>query len=606
MLIENENAICQELYQYIKFDLYDCIDSEIFTKSTMQELGEFYFNKAVGSVDGANDRLLNIVIKSVLKNNEISMPDDFYISLCKIIGIKDLPNDKLVIIQEEYDKIFIQLYGTVLNKADVKIDLINTQLLSIKRRIASVESKKPTLSLVRDLATEENLLQECHRECNELRTQKEMILFSKQHMERQLNRFCNLGEPQSVQDILQGLALKLSKDTITIMNASLEFSFYREVLEIAEDHLDRPYALFFKVKLYTAIDALHKNWHFHSYTKSDEDRVAELNLAKDKIPSIDELHTQKNSNPQLYLNTLRKFVLEHDVINELSKLLEKSVCLIERKEVLLKSITLFQSDDFIIFNHIVPLQIEGMFGDFLKDATTFNRFTNMAIYINDVLKEKIQHLQDIQVDTYPEVVEYFMYYFNNLIRNRIAHGNYKALFNNSISAEIFAHELLLDLSILVHMLSRKSETDKMHCFISGYKTHYSMLIKSEENPHFGAMFNDMIGNKIISDYDSIEKNRPLQVAYWLVNPYYERIFESTGDKTDLIELRTDFLSKEFWEYVVDSLTNRIETNFGYQLIDMEFLAVVNGLFKCDISPDVRVLLGKANAALQQIKKMQRQ
>lgn len=602
MLADNETAICDRLYQYINFDLPEYHSPEIFTKTTLEELGEFYFNKAISSVDGANDKLLSIVIKATLNNKELSMPNDFHVSLCKIVGIKELPKEKLLIIQHEYDKIFVQLYGSVLHKIDAKINVINTQLLSIKSSIASVESKTPSRSLVRDLATEENLLQDYHMECNELRTQKEMILFSKQHIERQLNGFCNLGEPQSVSYAIQGLALKWSKDTV--MNVSLEFSLYKDVLEIAEDHLDRPYALFFKVKLYTAIDALHKNWHRSSYSKSDEDRVAELNLAKAKIPSIDKLHTQKNSNPQLYLNTLRQFIQEHDVVNELSKLLEKSVCLRDRKDVLLKSVTLFQSNDFIIFNHIIPLQIEGMFGDFLKDSTTFNRFTNLTIYINDVLKEKIQHLQDVQVDIYPEAIEYFMYYFNNIIRNRIAHGNYKALFNNGISSEIFAHELLLDLSILVHMLSRKSETDKMHRFISGYKSHYAMLIKSEERPHFGAMFNDMIGDKIISDYDSIEKTRPLQVAYWLVNPYYEKIYESTGNKTDLIELRNDFLSKEFWKHVVDALNDRIENNFGYQSINMEILSVVNGLFKCNITPEVRVLLGETNAALQKIKLMQ--
>ncbi len=603
MLSENEKDICKNLYRYIKIDLYDCIDSEIFLKSTVQELGEFYFNKAVESVDGANNRLLNTVIKSVLKI-EISTPDDFYVSLCNMIGIKELPKDKLIIIQEEYDKIFVQLYNSFLHKVNTRINIIDSQLLSTKGSIASLESKTPSLSLIRDLATEENLLQEYHKKCNELRTQKEMILFSKQHVERQLNRFCNLKEPQSISETLQGLALNLSKDTM--IDAALEFSFYKEALEIAGDHLDRPHALFFKVKLYTAIDALHRNWHRSIHIKSDEERVSDLNLAKEKIPSVDELYTHKNSNSQLYLNTLRQYVQDHDVINELSNLIELSVCLRERKEVLLKSLTLFKSNDFIIFNHIIPLQIEGMFGDFLKDATTFNRFTSMTIHINDVLKEKIQHLQDIQVDIYPEVVEYFMYYFNNIIRNRIAHGNYKTLFNNGISAEIFAYELLLDLSILVHMLSRKSETDKMHRFISDYKARYTKLIKSGEHPHFGAMFNDMIGDKIISDYDSIEKNRPLQVAYWLVNPYYERIFESTGDKTDLMELRTDFLSQEFWEYVVDSLTKRIESNFGYESINMEFLAVVNGLFKCDTSPEVKSLLGKANAALQQIKKMQRE
>jgi len=110
--------------------------------------------------------------------------------------------------------------------------------------------------------------------------------------------------------------------------------------------------------------------------------------------------------------------------------------------------------------------------------------------------------------------------------------------------------------------------------------------------------------KIILNYDSIDKNRPLQVAYWLVNPYYERIYESVGDKTELIELRTQFLSKEFWEYTVNALTDRIENNYGYQSIKMEFLSVINGLFKCNITPEVKTLLGKANAAMQKIRQMQ--
>lgn len=431
-----------------------------------------------------------------------------------------------------------------------------------------------------------------------------MILFSKQHIGSRLNEFCKLDEPQNVFEALHDLALDLSKDTV--VDVSFKFSYYKDVLEIAEDNLDRPYALFFKVKLYTAIDDLHKNWYLSSYSKTNEERVAELNHAKDKIPSIDTLNEQKTSNSQLYLNSLKDFIQEYDVVNKLSQLLEKSICLRERKELIFKSITLYQSNEFIMFSHVIALQIEGIFGDFLKDSTTFNRFTNMTIYLNDVLKDKIQHLQDVQVDIYPEAVEYFMYYFNNIIRNRIAHGNYKALFNNNVSAEIFAHELLLDLSILVHMLSRKSETDKMYRFISGYKEKYAVLIKSQKHPHFRAMFNDMIGDKIISDYDYIGKNRPLQVAYWLVNPYYERIYESTGNKADLIELREDFLSKDFWEYVVGELNIRIEDNFGYHSIDMEFLSVVNGLFKCDVTQDVKELLGQANAALRKIRKMQNQ
>ena len=604
MLTAIEQTICGNLFKYINYTLRDYVDDELFSKSTLQELGAFYFNHVIDNVDDANDRLLKIVIRAIRNDKEISSISDFYLELCKIVGIKILPKDVMLSVQQEYNEVFVQLYNRVSQKADTKINSINTQLLLTKNSIKSLESTQPSLSLIRDLATEENLLHQYSRECNELRTEKEMILFSKQHIAKHLNKFCNLGEMQSVCDTLNALALSLAMDTV--MNVSRSFSFYKDILEIAEDHLDRPYALFFKVKLYTAIDNLHKNWYYSSYTKTEEERVSELNLAKAKIPNIDDLHNQKISNPQQYLNTLRQFTQEHDVVNELSKLLEECICLRERKELLLKSITLFQSADFIMFSHVIALQIEGMFGDFLKDSTTFNRFTNMTIYINDVLKDKIQHLQDVQVDIYPEVIEYFMYYFNNTIRNRIAHGNYKSLFNNDTSAEIFAHELLLDLSILTHMLSRKSETDNMYRFISGYKVHYKRLIKSEENPHFGAMFNDMIGNKTIFTYDSIGKNRPLQVAYWLVNPYYERIYESTGNKSDLIELREDFLSEKFWEYVVNELNQRIENDFGYDLINMEFLSVINGLFKCNITPEVKKLLGKANLLLRQIRDMQEQ
>ena len=143
-----------------------------------------------------------------------------------------------------------------------------------------------------------------------------------------------------------------------------------------------------------------------------------------------------------------------------------------------------------------------------------------------------------------------MYYFNNIIRITIANANYKDISNNDIASAVFAHELILDLSLLVHMLSRKSETDKMYRFI-----------KSEKYPHFGLLFNDMIGDRIIYDYDSIERFRHLQIAYWLVNPYYESIYERTGDKTKLLELREDFLSEDFWGFVVFELERAIENNF---------------------------------------------
>ncbi len=245
-----------------------------------------------------------------------------------------------------------------------------------------------------------------------------------------------------------------------------------------------------------------------------------------------------------------------------------------------------------------------MFADYLQDTTTFLRFSKMEIYSNAVLKEKIRHLQEVKSDIYPEAVEYFMYYFNNMIRNKVAHGRYKGSSEEQIQDEIFAKELILDMGILVHMLSRKSETEKMYRFIHGYQKYCKRVIhSSDEHQCFGALFNDMIGDKTIADYDTLERYRPIQVAYWLVNPYYERIYGEVDDKKDLLELRNEFLSKEFWEYVLERLNSVIEQGYDYLRINMEFLSVVKGLFRCNITSDVKQVLGKVNAALQKIQAM---
>jgi hypothetical protein len=255
-----------------------------------------------------------------------------------------------------------------------------------------------------------------------------------------------------------------------------------------------------------------------------------------------------------------------------------------------------------MFNHVVPIQIEGMFADYLMDSTTFRRFTKLEMYTSAVLQEKIQYLLDIGDEIYTEVVEYFMYYFNNIIRNKIAHGNYRSIFKDVIDAEIFSIELLLDMCTLIYMTIRKSETEKMHRFIHGYQKHYAERIAGE-HPHFGALFNDVIGQKTIHSYDTIERYRPLQVAYWLINPYYEHIYEAVEDKTDLLELRADFLSKDFWEYTLDKLNNVISEGFDYLSINDEFGSVVNALFKCNIGSDVKVVLGKVNRAFSEIRKI---
>lgn len=54
------------------------------------------------------------------------------------------------------------------------------------------------------------------------------------------------------------------------------------------------------------------------------------------------------------------------------------------------------------------------------------------------------------------------------------------------------------------------------------------------------------------------------------------------------------------------LNSVIDQGYDYLRINMEFLSVVKGLFRCNINTDVKQILRKVNAVLLKIKDMQQQ
>lgn len=606
MTLEERQNICDNIFTYISKELYGWMDNRIFVTETMEDLGQLYYNHVLDEVENADTELLNAVIRTIKPRNVASTEQkDYYIALCKILYIEKLPSEVWRDVQREYEDIFIHKFGIVMQKYQAKVDRIDAELYQTKIAVDAIKNATPSHSFMRDISTDEQKLYELCLKCNSLRTQKEMLAFVINYATSKLSNFCDMQDAQSIEVAKKQEVLNLSKENA--YGADLSFSSYRDYVKVAEDNLDRPYVLFFKVKIYVIIENAQKQYYLSCNTKSDDAAIDEYKNYIQHIPKIDDLHSYKSNNPVRYNTALEQLISDYKLLDELINKLESSVCLRERKSVLLKAVELYKQGEYEIFNNILPVQIEGMFADYLYDTTTFLRFTKMDIYSNAVLKDKIRYLQEIKSDIYPEAVEYFMYYFNNMIRNKIAHGRYKGNLEEQIQDEIFSKELILDMGMLVHMLSRKSETEKMYRFVHGYKKYYERVIHStEEHQCFGALFNDMIGKKIITDYDTMERYRPIQVAYWLVNPYYEKIYGQVDDKKDLLELRNEFLSKEFWEYVLGRLNNVIDQGYDYLRINMEFLSVVKGLFKCNITSDVKQVLGKVNAALLKIKTMQQQ
>jgi len=103
--------------------------------------------------------------------------------------------------------------------------------------------------------------------------------------------------------------------------------------------------------------------------------------------------------------------------------LDNSVTLRTRASLLHDILKLYIDGNYTLFNCTAPIQIDGMFADFLYAANTFKRFTDMDLFERGVLNIKLKKLADCsEVDL--EVVEYFEFYFTNLVRNRAAHGRY--------------------------------------------------------------------------------------------------------------------------------------------------------------------------------------
>lgn len=482
-------------------------------------------------------------------------------------------------------KIYNLKYATVISHYEKAINQLVLEDGAVDESITHLLANRSSLPLDYDLTEDEVQLTQLYHKKDEIRSRKDSLEFAKASADSFLKRFCDFDDPSSVEIAIRRTALSICKYPRD--NISGVFQPYSMILEVLEDDINRPYALFFKVKLYYIREIASRNYYIQEAAMGSE--TAEKNLGQylSKLPSIDTLHEEKENKQDQYLASLQALMNDYDLVSQMKKMLSESACLQKRKSILERIIQLFETSEFLLVCSLLPTQIEGVFNDLLFDATTFSRFSDFTIFPKEVLKDKIKLLLAHTDSIYIEAAEYFKNYYNNMVRNPAAHGRYIGE-GDPVSQEISAREQILDLGFLIYMLSRVSETDRMHRYIKGY-IYRASLLNHNNHPCFGALFHDIIGQRIHSDYDTIEQYRPLQLVYWIVNPYYEKLYKSVDDEKDLIELRVEFLSPEFWNYVLLQLQEWRPVR-----IHKDFKTVVSSLFRCGISEETKDVLKKVN------------
>ena len=601
---EKVKKILDKAHKYI-FELGMCIDDEVFNASTLSELGKYFFTKTIQNISGLTAPLLKAHIKVIeLRNKEPACEDDYFKALCEMAFVHQAPQYILSDVRKEFEDIFIDSYErvkTLLSSTLVELDNRIFEVRSLSQEVKNSAESISGGAFIKDITPDYTKLKDLSFELRIIETQKETLEKLGELLSDRMDEYCDLCTECSIELSLRNTAIKLSHEReYTADSAKDEFSLYRSWVDTAEDEVARPYALFFKVKLSPITHALMEEHRKQSY-RDDEKALKDFKEKADELPKIDILHQLKIENPESYLSILRAFICKHDVIARVAELIKNSTSMFNRKSILTKMLEMYRCGEYELFANLTPIQTEGIITDFLTDETTFRRFTDLTIYPKATLREKLALLKGFSKYYPPETSLYFSYYFNNIIRNNIAHGVFESLCQNDMHTEILAAELLLDVQYALHIVTIHSETEKMKSFIQGYIEHYKKLIKNYDTPHFGAMFNDLIGRKIVMLNGIPEKYRPIQVIFWVMNPTYEKIYAAVAGDNDLLELRKDVISKPFWEYVLKKLESVVNTGYDYLRINEEFDSIVRGLFSCGIEDELKPLLGKVNTMLTKIR-----
>lgn len=587
----------QAIHKYIVENLFRTHDQKVFEFKSLSEVGKYFSDKTLVAIDGSSIDEIKVVV-SAMANNEIKElrnDDEFYEVFAKTLTYNAIPQKVYYTCLKEYLKLY-KHYSAVISVIDNKVSTINNELNFEKIRQQQLTNEcNNRKNFLKDLKSYEDRLVISYTKCHELRTKKEMLIFSKNNLEDFLGILSDKTNRLQIITEIKKIATKyLNKEAFETKDV---FGSYYDIIDITESNIETPLKIFFNIKLYRFISEIRQ--HFYKSGNIDgkyEDLLVECKKMFESLPEISTLCCLKETDNLAYKEKLRFLIDEHNVVDYIKNIIHSNYSLSNRKSLIDKNLSFFENGDYEIFNNLIPVQLEGIFGDYLKDASTFNRFSDLKLYEKDVLRDKISHLKMIDSGIYFESILHFYYYFNNHVRNPIAHGNLSNAFSDHDSAEILSLELILDLNFLLYMLNRESESQRFLRYVQNYKLVYQRL-NCDSDSHFGGLLNDLNGSRIHSDYDRIGFPRPLQIVYWLVNPYYEDIYKNMADINELLELRSDLLSKNFWIYVNNEFDKIVQQGYSYNKIHGEFPKIIKGLFNCIQDPDVKALLQHVNSKI---------
>lgn len=587
--------VSEAVFNHICYVLPSLYDKNIFKATSFECLGKLYFDNIRASVDHATNAMIQDVIRTMsTSDSDFSQPNQYWVALTEIVHIKALPREVYTKVKKAYNTVYLPKYQTVQNKYREEIDSLASEISRLEKERESIKIRiKKRRAVTYDITSDEERYRKVCLEHYRVSTRKEQLEFAFSSICGKLDQFCRIDDSEEQVDIW----LRKQSIEIAILDTNVDTLFlpYISFLSILERDIADERYIQNQVKRLALIDIYREKQHQAIYVTDENKRqnmINEYTTKMDSIPKSDVLSAAYTKGGTEYISELNNLIGEFDIVSLIKDDIANSVTLRTRASLLHDVLKLYIDGNYALFNCTAPIQIEGMFADFLYAANTFQRFTDMDLFERHVLDKKVQKLtQCSEVDL--EVVEYFQFYFTNLVRNRAAHGRYiKA--DDAQDDEILAKELLLDMKCLTHQIRRNAEIERMLRCIKGYLDYCNMLGTSSTDAIYGALYGDFTGRRMHLSYDSLEQNNPIQFLYWIINPYYEKVFQTMSLDDEVKRIREYLYSEEFWKYAYSKMQQDILLGRKF---DPDVTSAVKCMFKCPITEESKRWIGKIHSIL---------
>lgn len=541
--------------------------------------------------------------------------EELCVLICKrVIGFKTYPADEYQQINQNYNGIKNKYYSIIeeieseMVRIDnlIKIDKEHPQYCGslIKEQNQLQARNNVNKSILKDLKKIENKYNELFDSIQENYVYREMLKYAKEKIEAYFEGTIFL-DTEEADFSLRKIAIELAQEENgELKNYKSNFENYDICLESWKNAIQSIYKPFYMIKMRKFIDDIEEFYYQNSngeYWNRIEELIEICKGKRVKVLDSDQWINLKTQDLNKYIQELKKHVSEHQVLDYLRKKVDSLYCLQNRRNILNTIIDSFENENYVVFMNLVVIQIEGLFYDMFVDANIQNRLDGQFdLFEKDDLKSKMEK-NDTSMGL-EEAAIYFKFYFNSMIRNKVAHG--RNCFKEE-EYERISFELLLDLQYVIHLLEKHSDTNEAVEYVKNTVRwlEFSFSAQCTEEQIYEKLLNSLNDNVIKRKNNFIGYVDSHQELYWIFNPYYEAAYEYAG----VIELRDklrEYLTNEkFWDYVLKYIQSYNEQKIPHIKLKQEFKSRVKAMQEY-IAKNKRIMLPLVSEVSRTMEAMQ--